>query len=389
MMFRWTLALIPMFANERNRMTKHFIPHLLVVLLAGATAHAQMSASEPPKRFNRVFSWGRLTDEDTARRFSRIGVTDIQVANNEQLALARKYGMIPYCGTFTPRGPHGQAMSSEEEKHFAYINGLDLKGRPSSEKNAEIDKRRLERKHRYGGEPVASLDTINSVRIPCFGSDVDYTLSRKSIDAICSRVDGVQGIFFDYIGYSNFKGCYCEQCLAAYKAYLTEKGLEDTAKHKNEFYRDRLVTYCNDMIGYVKSQHPDFKVVIHVYPTFLPEPLYGNRLKADFCGQTVAWYFPWDAVKIRQYTRVTVMEQDKYFTGARGVPFVGLNRRPGSLWVKDAATLDSELRTILASGGDTLMVCNGNDMIEPGIDKVFATYCGVGIDSQGQPSDNK
>ena len=370
-------------------MTKHFIPHLLVVLLAGATAHAQTSPSEPPKRFKRVFCWGALTDEDTARKFSRIGVTDIPVANKEQLALARKYGMTPYCGIFGPRGPHAQVMSAEEEKHFAYVNGLDLNNRNRSERNAEIDKRRLEMKHRYGGEPVAALDTINSERIPCFSSDVDYTLSKKAIDAICSRTDGVQGIFFDYIGYSNFKGCYCEECLAAYKAYLTEKGLTDTAKHKNEFYRDRLVSYCNDMIDYVKSQHPNFKVVIHVYPVFLPEPLYGNRLKADFCGQTVAWYFPWDTEKIRQYTRVTVMEQDKHFAGVRGVPFVGLNRSPGSLWVKDAVTLDNELRTILASGADTLMVCSGNDMIATGIDKVFETYCGAGIDSQRQPSDNK
>ena len=83
------------------------------------------------------------------------------------------------------------------------------------------------------------------------------------------------------------------------------------------------------------------------------------------------------------------MEQDKHFAGARGVPFVGLNRSPGSLWVKDAVTLDNELRTILASGADTLMVCSGNDMIATGIDKVFETYCGAGIDSQRQPSDNK
>jgi hypothetical protein len=124
-----------------------------------------------------------------------------------------------------------------------------------------------------------------------------------------------------------------------------------------------------------------------VYPTFLPDPLYGNRLKADFCGQTVAWYFPWDTEKIAQYTKFTVMEQNKYLEGVRGVPFVGLNRAPGSLWAKDAATLGSELRTILAAGGDMLMVCNGNDMIEPGIHEVFMTYCGRGADSQGkQPS---
>ncbi len=370
-------------------MLKRVIPHLLMALVVVTTVCAQTAATKPQAHFKCVFCWGRLTDEDTARMFSEIGVTDIQVSSKEQLALARKYGMTPYCGTFSPRGPHGQVMSPEEEKHFAYINGLDLKDMNPAERKAEIDKRRLEMKHRYGGEPVAALDTLNSERIPCFSSDVDHALSKKAIDAICLRVDGVQGIFFDYIGYSNFKGCYCEQCLAAYKAHLAEQGLSDTEEHTNEFSRDRLVAYCNDMIDYVKSQHPGFKVVIHVYPTFLPDPLYGNRLKADFCGQTVAWYFPWDADKIAQYTRTTVMEQDKYFKGVRGVPFIGLNQTPGSLWVKDAATLESELGTILAAGGDTLMVCNGGDMIKPGIYEVFRKYCGGGIGSQGGLSGKK
>ncbi len=370
-------------------MLKRVIPYLLMTLVVATTACAQTTATEPQAHFKRVFCWGRLSDEETARRFSEIGVTDIRVFTTEELALAQEYGMTPYCGTFTPRGPHGQVMSPEEEKHFVYINGLDLKDMNPAERKAEIDKRRLEMQHRYGGEPVTALDTISSARIRCFSSDVDHALSKKAIDAICSRVDGVQGIFFDYVGYSNFNGCYCEKCLTAYKAHLAEKGLSDTEENRNEFNRDRLVTYCNDMIDYVKSQHPDFKVVIHVYPVFLPDALYGNRLKADFCGQTVAWYFPWDVEKIAQYTRITVMEQNKHFKGVCGVPFVGLNRKPGSLWVKDAATLGRELKTILAAGGDTLMVCNGHDMIEPGIDEVFSTYCGGGIDTQRGQSGKK
>ena len=353
------------------------IPHLLALLFAVAVCE-QATASEPQARFKRVFSWGKLADEDTAGKLREIGVTDIRVSSREQLVLARKYGMTPYCGTFTPCGPHGQVMKPEEETHFAYINGLDLEQMAPAGRKAEIDKRRLEKSHRYGGEPVAKIDTVNGIRIPCFSSDVGYALSKKTIDAICARVDGVQGIFFDYFGYSNFKGCYCANCLAAYKSHLAEKSLTDTEERRNEFYRDRLVAYCNDMIDYVKSRHPDFRVVIHVYPTFLPDPLYGNKLKADFCGQTVAWYFPWDAEKISRYTAVTVTDQNKHFKDVKGVPFLGLNRAPGSLWVKDAEVIDRELRTILEAGGDMLMVCDGDDMLQPGIDAVFMRYCGVG-----------
>jgi len=356
-------------------MFKRVVSYFFIILAVVTTACAQIKATHAHVCFKRVFCWGQLTDEDTARKFNEIGVTDISVYNEEQLVLARKYGMTPYCSTFIPRGPHGQVMRPEEEKHFAYINGLDIKDMNVADRKGEINKRRLEMKHRYGGEPVAALDTLNSVRISCFSSDTDYALSKEAIDAICTRMDGVYGIFFDYIGYSNFKGCYCEQCLAAYQAYLEEKGLSDTEKHQNEFYRERLVVYCNDMIDYVRLRHPDFKVVIHVYPTFLPDPLYGNRVKADFCGQTVAWYFPWDTEKIARYTQTTVMESEQYFKGVHGVPFLGLNLSPGSLWVKDAATLERELVTILAAGGDMLMVCNGNAMIQPGIYEVFKTYC--------------
>ena len=352
------------------------IPALLIASLVSGCTCTQTAKQKPLQKFGRVFCWGTLTDEETAQKYSEIGVTDIPVHNEKQLGLALKYGMTPYCGTFTPRGKHGQVMSPEEEKHFAYINAHDLKKINRAKKKRIMDNRRIEMKHRYGGEPAVALDTLNSVRIPCFLSDMNYEQSKKALDKICSRVKGVKGIFFDYIGYSNFKGCYCKDCLKAYKKYLAEKKLDDNQVNKNMFYRDMLVKYYNDMIDYVKSKHPDFKVVVHVYPTFLPEPLYGNRTKADFCGQTVAWYFPWNTEKIARYTRITVDDQNKYFKDVQGVPFVGLNRKPGSLWIKDATTLEKELQVILETGGDVLMVCNGDDMIKPGIYEVFKKFCG-------------
>ena len=175
-----------------------------------------------PTHFRRVFCWGTLHDEETARRFSEIGVTDIRVGNTNQLALARRYGITPYCGTFS----------------------------------------------------------------------------------ICDRLPGVQGVYFDYIGYSNFKGCYCEACLSAYRRQIEARGLPDTREQRDRFYLERLVDYYNAMVAHVKRRHPDFK----------------------------------------------------------------------SLWVKDAATLERELQAILAAGGDTLMVCNGNDMLAPGIFGVFKKY---------------
>ena len=348
---------------------------LLGLLLVCGSCRSQEVEPGTPSSFRRIFCWGRLNDEETARRFSEIGVTDICVRNTNQLDLARRYGMTPY-GSFGPKGPHGQVMSPEEEAFFAYINGTDLKGLPAEERKVERHRRRLERRHRYGGEPDAPLDTINDDRIPCFSSDQNYELSRRALDAACERLPGVQGIYFDYLGYTNFKGCYCEGCLADYRRQLEVWGLPDTREQRDRFYLERLVDYYNAMVAHVKSRHPDFKVVAHLYPVFLGEPLYGNRTAVDYCGQTVAWYFPWKVEKIREYTAVTVRDAKRHFKHVEGIPFLGLNVHPGSLWVKDADTLERELRAILAAGGDTLMVCNGNDMLTPGIFEVFRKYAG-------------
>ena len=54
---------------------------------------------------------------------------------------------------------------------------------------------------------------------------------------------------------------------------------------------------------------------------FLPEPLYGNRLDVDFCGQTAAWHFEpfWSYEKIRACTRVICSEEKEYFSRPEGM----------------------------------------------------------------------
>ena len=325
------------------------------------------------RKFKEVFSWGRPTSGEAARKFREIGVTHIAVANEKEARLALQYRMIPCCSVFLPCGPHGQVMTPEEEKLFAYLNGDDLKTLPRKEREKVVDARRTAKCHRYGGEPVTAPDVLNSFRIACFLSDEGLVLSRKKIDDLFAKVPSARGIYLDYLGYTNFKDCRCESCTRKF----------ESAKRKNpslsreEFFRDALVDYYNKVIGYVKKKHPGAVVHAHIYPTFLPEPLYGNRTKTDYCAQTVAWYFPWEKEKIIRYTRIVVNDAEKYHKGVKGIPFVGLKALPGtSLAAKSPALLEEELRTILSAGGDTLSVCNGMDMIKPGYYEVFRKYCG-------------
>ena len=347
----------------------HTLPLLLTLLFAGGCCHRNA-------RFERLFCWGIPTDETTARKYAEIGVTDIRVTSPKQYALAVRYGMTPYCGTFTPAGPHLQVLSPAEDEYHRYINGHDL-DRKKMGKAAfmqTVTRRRKEKQHQYGETSAnGGIDTLPTAGIPCFNSDTGFALSKAKIDRILAKAQpGVKGIFFDYLGYTNHHGCYCRKCSQDYHAYLRKNALPDTQENRNIFYRDLLVNYYNTMIAYVRSKRPEFKTVVHIYPVFEPEPLYGSRIKADFCGETVAWYFPWKLSKVAAYTR-SVIRHD------HGVPFVGLNSNPASaLAYKSPAVLEKELQTILAAGGRSLQVCSGKDMIKPGYYEVFKKYCSKG-----------
>ena len=347
-------------------------------LLAGCSMikNDPAEAQEAP-HFTRVFSWGLPHNDDAAKRYAQAGVTDIPVRNKKQYDLAVKYGMTPYYSCFSPAGPHFQVVTPEEEKFRSYISGRDLDKKLSrAERNKIIHRRRVEKKYRYGGEKEVEMDVL-SENIYCFISDTDLSYTRKKLDKILKNaVPGIKGLYFDYIGYINHKGCYCKNCLEKLKAYLQKNQFSDTPANRDIFYRNELVKYYNKAIDYVKSQRPDFKIVAHLYPDFQPDPIFGNRLKLDYCGQTVAWYFKWPREKIFNYTRYVVEHAKDYYSFSEGIPFLGINSsRTTSLGYKTPADLEKELQTILAAGGRTLMICTGSVMIEKGYFEVFRKYC--------------
>lgn len=346
------------------------------LLLSGCRTAEQNTSGK--MKFERLFCWGRPVSEAVAERYAAAGVTDIVVGNRKQFDLAVKYGMTPYWKCFTPSGPHRQVMTPEEEKLHVYLSGKDLDPKlPRTARMKILHKRRIEKQHRYGGEPVMATDVLCS-DICCFISDDDLALSRKKLDQMMADApDGVAGMFLDFFGYMNNRGCYCEKCLIKYRKYLTERKLADTQENRTAFYREKLAEYYNKVIDYIKSRHPDYKIAVHVYPDFREDHLYGNRTKADYCGQTVSWYFKFDERKIREYTQFVVKHAKDHFPNAEGLPFIGLSTdKNHSLGYKTPAEVEHDLRTILKAGGRTVMVCNGHAIIEPGYFEVFRKYCG-------------
>jgi len=342
----------------------------LKILLSAACLLA--GSSDAAEKFEFLYSWGRVKDEASAKAFAEIGVTDIAASGREGFAAARKYGLVPYC-TFGPSGPHKQVLRSEEQRYFDFINATDLVGQMSKEELRKVREERLKTAGcRFGGEPDAALDLCPQL-IPCFLSDTNCVMSKATLDKTLAANPDAGGISFDYIGYTNFRSCECDDCKARLAAFLKREGIEETEAARNRFFRESLVSYINTLVDYVHSVRPGVKVTIHLYPVFMPDPLYGRDVRADTVQETVAWYFQWPDEKIADYTRRVCAARRQ--AGSVGVPFLGLNATPGkALAWKSPERLEAELRIILAAGGRRLGVCNGADMLKPGYREVFMKY---------------
>ena len=324
-------------------------------------------------RFEFLFAWGQVKDDAMARAFADIGVTDVLAAGEKGCVAARKHGLVPYCA-FTPVGPHKQVLRDEERRHYDFISVSDLAGQLTKDELKKVkNERMMAAGCRFGGEPEKALDLCPTL-ISCFLSDTNCVMAKARLDRTLADNPGAEGIAFDFIGFTNFRSCECDDCKARLAAYLKENGLKPGEASRNRFFRSSLVAYINTLTDYVRSVRPGIKVTIHLYPVFLPDPIYGKDLKVDTIQETVAWYFQWPDEKIADYTRR--INADKHLPGSVSVPFVGMNATPGmALAHKTPERLEAELRIILAAGGRRLGVCNGNEMTMPGYREVFRKYC--------------
>jgi len=227
--------------------------------------------------------------------------------------------------------------------------------------------------YQWGGEPLMTNEVLLN-KIICFGSEERKELFKPIIDRIVS-VPGIAGIAFDGFGYQNFNGCHCQKCqkaLADYCKTTPEMNQKEATVH---FYRDTLVHYINDLADYARSKNKDIKTTIHIWPVFAADPLYGNRLDLDYCGQTAAWYTLWPKEKIAAYSRIISEQAKKYHQRQEGVAMIGYYDRPGQFPVKKASCVDMELSTMIKNGCSRIQVCGANDVIQnKEVAEVFKKY---------------
>ncbi len=237
----------------------------------------------------------------------------------------------------------------------------------------ELQKRnfKLQQAYQWGGEPERKHtknifnDEVLICDLLCFHHPLVLEALKKKIKAYM-EYEGIAGIAFDAIGYQNYYDCKCPASLKLYKEYCEKNKLKPTPKAWKEFSFKTLIDFNNALVDYVHQLNPQAKTFNHIWPVYLPEPLYGNRLKMDFCGQTAAWYFYWDPLRIEQYSRKISVSQKKYWPNANGVAFIGYfdpMKHDMQFPYKSPAKVESELRAILKGGSRMLMVCGLADVL--------------------------
>ena len=227
--------------------------------------------------------------------------------------------------------------------------------------------------YQFGGEPKMANEVLTP-KIICFNDLEARELFKPLIDDIVS-VPEIEGLAFDGFGYQNYHRCHCDNC----KKLLEEYGNQHPEMSKDEkeimFFRNTLVDYINYLADYARSKKEDIKTSIHIWPVFAPDPLYGNRLNIDYCGQTAAWYTLWPKEKIAEYSKIISEKAQKYYQRQQGVGMIGYYDKPGKFPVKDASCVDMELKTMIENGCLAIQVCGAKDVINnKKISDVFKKY---------------
>ena len=227
--------------------------------------------------------------------------------------------------------------------------------------------------YQWGGEPLMTNEVL-LYKIICFNNVEGRELFKPIIDKIIS-VPGIAGIAFDGFGYQNYHSCNCQNCQEKLKEYCKKYPEISKDEATVSFYRNTLVGYINHLANYARSKNKEIKTTIHIWPVFIPDPLYGNRLDVDYCGQTAAWFTLWPKEKIAKYSRVISEQAKKYHQRQQGVAMIGYYDRPDEFPVKNATCVDMELKTMIENGCNRIQVCGATDVInDEKIAEVFKKY---------------
>ena len=345
-------------------------PWLLLALVTAAGADND--------RFTRLMGWGGGEPDKVVPAMAEVGFTDILVWQKDPAYLRKLVaaGQAHHVGVWvcvwlgdvkdwqrrypgTP--PPLQVMNDAENQAVERLR-------------AEVKTHQTE--YQYGGEPLAGHTEALLDDLLCpHQASVERLFEDQLRDIV--EVPGLTGVAFDYFGYRNYRCCRCAHSQALLADWRQAHPQLDEREASDRFSRDSLVGLCNRLSDYARFTRPGIQVSGHVYPVFLPEPLYGNQLNWDLCGQTAAWFFEpfWSLEKITSYSRNIASEAARYHSGARGAGLIGIYLQPGRYAVKTPARIEQELRALRDGGLTCVQVCSVNDVLkDAAVREVFASW---------------
>ncbi|MFA5864073.1 MAG: hypothetical protein WC975_05230 [Phycisphaerae bacterium] len=316
-------------------------------------------------KFIELVGWGGGVPQEIVPAAADTGFTDIAVWQHDPAYLkslvkeGKKYGLGIYSSIFLndtaawkakyPNLPPPlQEMNAQENQALTRINKDTSKGKSN---------------YQYGGEPVQKIEVLTT-ELLCFHDPKVVQFFKDQIKSVLS-VPGIKGIAFDFFGYRNYHCCYCKHSLELFKQFQQKHPGMAPDKTLDAFSLETLVAFNNELAEYTRAVKPAAKVTTHVYPVFLPDPLYGNRLDVDICGQTAAWFFEpfWSYDKIKNYTRIIFGKEKRYYPRSEGSALIGIYDRPRTHAPKSPERVEKELQAILDGGGDRVQVCSMNDVL--------------------------
>ena len=159
----------------------------------------------------------------------------------------------------------------------------------------------------------------------CFEHEASRSFLKERVTTALEIADGVS---FDGFGFRNHYACFCDRCVATRKAMAVEQNGAHEPEWVARMSETSLVTVSDVLYEHAKAIKPNAIVTNHVWPPFYPNEYYGNRLRLDYCTQTISWFYTphWSLRRVEFETA----EMKRLEDPGRNtfVPFIGLYSDP-------------------------------------------------------------
>ena len=195
--------------------------------------------------------------------------------------------------------------------------------------------------------------TVEEKPLLCFEDPSSREVLRDRVSRALEVADGVS---FDGFGFGNRYACHCPRCEEIRRGATATNADLSEAEVVARMSEESLVDICGTLYDHAKSENPEAIVMNHVWPPFRPNLHYGNRLRLDYCSQTISWFYrpSWSLQRVEFEASELARLEDRNVNAF--VPFIGLFDDPHL--VRSVARISKELEIAKTFGGGHLVFCN-------------------------------